>query len=373
MDILVKNPAYYWRHAPVEIDLEKVKNELGLSGTVKEEDVILKYDGEIVPFQIDDLYRINNTPKQVLTFLAIVEGNSSKTFTLYKTDSPVNHNFNTLCSCDPVCDDWDFQFKNDKINIYFHRGRVPIGRDAWCAGSATAGWVNHWWESIDLLKTYGPIWDHSSNRCSFARAMQMDQFRVFKPSGAREQEPHYPADKDYKLESYKKEGPIRAFLSIRYPFSLEDKNVKYKCNLYRILYIYPWTHYLLEDAFIKAQSKGKASTIDLKFQPTYGCHIHHHKFEIFREHDSWKVGWAQVADKKLLGLGFGSNTPVAYENHPCRCEHSFFDLRWTLEPTKKVRCLHLLLEEETNTEVLIDATGKTWYDAIYHPLSVEVI
>jgi len=398
--IRVHNGAWYRKVAPVEISLAKLKAKLkGLSIDRLE----IKKDGKIIPFQIDRLDQ-NDSLKDVLVFMADVPGYSSTDYYLHEADLKQEVDKNIAVKVLPKQKEkWDFELKNNSIEVKFHRGRTPMGD---CAGSAYYVKIEG---GAELTNPFGVIMPEG-----YKRVMWLDRIWVAKPwnppiSRQDWYQPVYEwyvGNKDYEYVN-SGEGPVRGFLTLRAPlqyensYKLEIENpihsgpgkalTSYDCYLYRILTLYSDKYYVHEEIYVEAKKfrikingeeiKSGEISIPIAFSSRFKTFVP----GLYGYGPDFRQIWKKdiIPDWFAFGnnsfphprIGFASNVHV---------ENYFFDPisnygQWDLSPSWHVRCIHQFMEgknvppkdrQEYNFE---HVAGSNWYDAIYTPLWGEIV
>jgi len=371
VEMIVKNDSWRTKLEPVEIDLRIVKEKIDL----KSNDVEIKDEaGDVISHQIDQINPKNNSA--TLVFIADVPGGKEKKYHIQKVDKRVDLKPKT-----PI--DWDYHFQNDKLEIWFHRGR----RFGWLSGSAS---FVKYRDGCEIIDAFGTNIQHK-------KAMQLENIWIRLPWQTSEEQHYFLGDVDYEVLACKK-GPIKQFLTIGRPIVLEFTNplpsgpgkiiTEYTCYLYRTLSLYNYEDFMREECYVETFGKRDYIEIDKRKVPI------NDKEEIivplsFRAQFCAFIPGLTV-DGKILehpvpdcfacgsdkfpcpGIGFASNVHILNI-----AEHGAWTGNWTLQNTYHVKCIHLFMEAKNclwgSSCNFGDVIGERWFEKILKPLYISKI
>jgi len=394
-------PANDWRtkrDAVVEINLAKIrcKYNLGDSWPFKNDvnpgiKVVDSSDNSI-PFQIDridphdssrDMLLFNAHINEINSEYYIMEGSTDKTKLNVSIKAIDENNYyfemeNNLIKFKFRLDPWLGTFGGSAHDIQFKRGN-------------------------ETISPFGISWMN--------KFMQIENIYISEPFNIPSPRGLYPPD-GYNYVAHG-EGPLRCYLSIRYPFDLEFERSlssgpgkfinQYKCFLYRFISLFYDKYYVKEEIYVRAEKckmmyavngekreLREINTIDfdipLEFETQFFMNVpyiagYNKKTQITGPNIKYEPdkitspieAWFAVGDNSppnCLGIGFASNCHMkALPNRQFPIGDAY---RWLISPTWHLTCLHQFMNKTNiakhKEDVFGGVIGDNWHDMIYTPI-----
>jgi hypothetical protein len=256
----------------------------------------------------------------------------------------------------------------------------PGSTRSWFAGSVDSVTLDGV-EMLDIFRSHyrGCIGHDPEKRC-----MQIDRIRLGSPAWlSAPYQDAYLHRQDYRVESWCV-GPVRSSLAMvskpwRYDYVDVPTNqpAALSCELCRVFTLERGATHVIEEAFVRAKQLGIGSR--LVFSARYFTNMDMgHDPELYRFErvpDWFAVGYPHgFPQADHPGYGFATNAHVRELRHPHPDypdrEEAERTYSWELEPSARIRCLHLFMRGNPGG---FDArTGHAWYEYVFKDLMARL-
>jgi hypothetical protein len=163
------------------------------------------------------------------------------------------------------------------------------------------------------------------------------------------------------------------------PFDVDIGGQSKHYRLYRVICLYVGADYLLEELFLRSESKDEASKNGQWFTARYFCHMDMGLSDknIFRYPSV--PDWFALGESVSFpypGYGFATDVHARDPGRQSDGQHGHKRFRWEIEHGTSATCLHTFMLREQPPAPgefgHFDArAGRNWYELIYKPLRAE--
>ncbi|MGL5806367.1 MAG: hypothetical protein ACRC11_13165, partial [Xenococcaceae cyanobacterium] len=271
---------------------------------------------------------------------------------------------------------------NNRLIVWFNFVASPENDErTWFGGSATSVQLDRS-ECLDPFRAASGNWlgQDLEKHCMKITEIQLPQsVHPIHPNHSL----YHPIclfNHSYRLVA-KSNGPVRASITIASnPFEYigPDPNTgidrHFVCELYRTISLYADADYLIEELVVKGKpyknTEDPSEAVNLNFAVKYFTQMHlEYEATIYQPYGI--TSWFAIGDRErppYPGYGFATNLQIDSLKYLDEAEENC--LSWQLLPGKSARCLHLfMLDRQKDFE---SHTGRSWYEAIYRPLTAQI-
>ena len=349
--IQVINSSTHSQANPIHIPYEKLRNfdkNVGLS---------LRYEGNVVPFQLDKTDPAEELSESIVFSLPKdIEPNQSATVTLSEASQSTEQEFTELSDAQIFLDSIigpegrarGIRFVNNRLCVWFQL--MPAlnyehRNENFYAGSATSVLF----KDREILDEFNNDWQHHDLQ---KRCMQVDKVCVG-------DEEFSLFNRPYELIS-QSVGPIRARATVASSsFVINNKN----CKLYRVISLYADSDHIEEELYLKEDGQKNGCDFSVTY---FSCANLGWHGKIFAGNEKKWRGFGSF-EPPYPGYGIASNVRVEAQQEDRDKEEGYSRIHWNFEQTNSLKVLHMFMKCE-DFKNFTDLLGNSWYELIDKPL-----